>query len=790
MTDLIQVAKDNLRLPSAILPEENEVLTYEHMGALTYAVAHCVKAAGECVGQAQLSIDKTGDFYVEEVSDLGISDLVSRFPAPGGMKKDEYSNDGSLKSELLVHESRRQDVQHSMASYQSIQASLERVSFLDPGHRSPAEERSTEHMEEALQVNEMRRASEPDNTNPARGMRLSSVERSHKRTQAGSMDVELGSKRSYESVFFSGQHLSSQTERSSKRHHFSRPYLTPISTHSPFYLRQDASKASNPAEGSRTGALAKPEFTTTTKYGNAAVVDDEHGFASAGTHKTSFSSYWESDLSDGTSGLSTGVTTPERPVFISPAAALSKPHPSDERDEHQATIEYDGDSSNAKPIKNTFKHELLYGKDDQVIGGSLSALVECLTIPDSTPDSTLVSTFHLTFRQFTTAVELANALIDRFQSVSGIASFARTAQFRVANVFKSWLESYWRKDCDSAALPIISRFATEQLQKVLPGVGERLVTLAATVSAANSPTVPRQLSSLGNTNVAMGQQSRPASPTPHHALSNSQIISLKNWKQSGHNVHVLDVDPLELARQLTLEASRLFRSIVPEELLAQEWTKKSQSISDNVKAMIRSTTNLTLWVSQSILAGEEVKRRSVILKHWVKVANFCLELRNYDSLMAIMGALDSASIARMKRTWDCLSVKTRALVETLRAVVDTSRNYAGLRHRLQTDSSPCIPFLGIYLTDLTFVNAGNPATRRLSNGMEVINFDKHIKTAKLISDIQRLQQMAYNLNPVQELQAWIGHHTERMELQALSIRDGKEGIQDQHYTRSLVLEPR
>lgn len=793
MTALIQAARDNFQFPSALVPEDSEVLTYEHMGALTYAVAHCVKAAGECVGQAQLTLDKIGDFYVEDVDDLGISDLVSRFPAPRGMKKGEQSDDdaGPLKSELLIYESRRQDAQYSLASYQNIQDSLERLSLPGTSYPSSAEERSTEYMEEVWHVSEMRRASEgsADNTYISSGFGFSSQGRT--RDDPRILEMELGSKRSYENVFSLSQTSSSQAERPPRRHHFSRPYLTPISTQSPYYFRQDAMATSNSTEGPRTGSMFTTEISVTSDPDNATVTDDDdHAIPSASTHNTSFSSHWESDLGGGISGLSSRVTTPDRQPFVSPAAALSKHYPGQNENERQTAIGNDGNEPAAKPLATTFKHELLYGRDGQVIGGSLPALVECLTIHDSTPDSVLVSTFYLTFRQFTTAVELANALIDRFQSVSGNATFAGTVQLRVANVFKSWLESYWRRDCDSAALHIISSFATEQLQQVLPGVGGRLMTLAANVSAANSPSVPRQLSSLGNTNLSIGQQSHPASPTPHHTLSNSQIIGLKNWKQFGHDVYVLGIEPLELARQLTLDVSRLFRSVMPEELLAQEWTKKTESISVNVKAMIKSATNLTFWVSESILSYGEVRRRSVILKHWVKVANFCLELRNYDTLMAIMGALDSASIARLKKTWDCISAKTKAVVETLRTVVDTSRNYAVLRHRLQTDSLPCIPFLGIYLTALTFIDAGNPATRSLGNGMEVINFDKHIKTAKLVSDIQRLQQIPYNLSPIQELQAWIGYNTERMKVQAASIRDGKEGIQDLHYAKSLFLEPR
>jgi hypothetical protein len=190
-------------------------------------------------------------------------------------------------------------------------------------------------------------------------------------------------------------------------------------------------------------------------------------------------------------------------------------------------------------------------------------------------------------------------------------------------------------------------------------------------------------------------------------------------------------------------------------------------------------------VADSILQLEEPKKRAAIIKQWVKIANKCLELNNYDTLMAIICSLNSSMISRLKRTWEVVSQKTKATLETLRGIVDVSRNYAVLRQRLQTHVPPCLPFVGTYLTDLTFVDHGNQPLRSLPTDdgeMTVINFDKHMKTAKIISELQRFQ-IPYRLTEVPELQTW-------MQNELVRVRSNGEKSLQTFYRRSLILEPR
>ena len=112
-----------------------------------------------------------------------------------------------------------------------------------------------------------------------------------------------------------------------------------------------------------------------------------------------------------------------------------------------------------------------------------------------------------------------------------------------------------------------------------------------------------------------------------------------------------------------------------------------------------------------------------------------------------------------------------------------------LRKRLETPTAPCLPFLGVYLTDLTFVIAGNPKRRELPGStsaeggpISVINFDMYMRIAKIISHLQKFQ-MQYNLKPVPEVQAWLEQYLKRM-------REGHDDMVSTFHGRSLAIEPK
>jgi son of sevenless-like protein len=111
----------------------------------------------------------------------------------------------------------------------------------------------------------------------------------------------------------------------------------------------------------------------------------------------------------------------------------------------------------------------------------------------------------------------------------------------------------------------------------------------------------------------------------------------------------------------------------------------------------------------------------------------------------------------------------------LRRLMASTKNFGEYRETLHASNPPCIPFFGVYLTDLVFIEDGIPSIIKKTN---LINFAKRAKTAEVIRDIQQYQNVGYSLQPVPELQDYI-----------LSNMQAAGDVHEM-YDKSLQVEPR
>lgn len=153
-----------------------------------------------------------------------------------------------------------------------------------------------------------------------------------------------------------------------------------------------------------------------------------------------------------------------------------------------------------------------------------------------------------------------------------------------------------------------------------------------------------------------------------------------------------------------------------------------------------------------------------------------MELQNYNTCMAILSAFDNSAIGRLKKTWEQVSSRTTQSLNAIRKVMGSNRNFQEYREMIHSVNPPCIPFLGIYLQDLTFIEDGNPDYLKKSSNL--INFAKQQKSAEVIREIKQFQSPPYIFQYVPEIQDFIKHHL-----------DHSKDV-DFLYERSLELEPR
>ncbi|PNP56927.1 hypothetical protein THARTR1_03074 [Trichoderma harzianum] len=529
------------------------------------------------------------------------------------------------------------------------------------------------------------------------------------------------------------------------------------------------------------------EHQSTVESSSARDQDPHSSFDSmAGSSAGSSTTYMSRDSEVSlVSQTSTRATTPDHTMVPRSQPSISELSTTGSSIHSIPTEE--ADEAESKLLMKTYAHELVFNKEGQVTGGTLPALVERLTTHEATPDATFVSTFFLTFRLFCTPVQLTEALIDRFEYAEESPQTSGPVRLRVYNAFKGWLESHWRDTADREALAIIIPFAEDRLNAVLPSAGSRLLELANRVSGEGA-LVPRLVSSMGKTSTAIGQYVPADLPLPSSIISKGQQNMLQSFKSGSASPTILDFDPLELARQLTIMQMNIFCAILPEELLASQWMKKGGVNAPNVKAMSSLSTDLSNMVAETILHHTELKKRAAVIKQWIKIAQQFLELNNYDGLMSIICTLNSSTISRLRKTWDTISQKRKDSLRQLQDIVEPAQNNKVLRAKLQNHVPPCLPFLGMYLTDLTFVDIGNASTKQVTEGdsaegLTVVNFDKHTRTAKIIGELQRFQ-IPYRLTELPDMQEWLS-------AQFQLIREGDQGnVQVTYYRKSLLLEPR
>lgn len=366
----------------------------------------------------------------------------------------------------------------------------------------------------------------------------------------------------------------------------------------------------------------------------------------------------------------------------------------------------------------------------EIVAATIDRAIERLTY-EKYPYPKLVSSFMLCYRQYTTPDGLFSLLLKRFdieppagQSPMALTEWQTRVQIpvrlRVFNLLKIWIEVHFYDFVADANLLV------------------RLRTFVAGPLTAHNKTLAEQL-----VKMLTRQESTVNMDAP--LTSSKPKPPLPAKKPGAKKLRTNDIDPAEMARQFTIQDFNLFRRIPLQEFLS--WAKLSGSSRANVPniaAVVAQFNTLSSFVKAEIVVEEKLRNRAAMIARWITVADECLSLNNLNSVVAILGSLEDVAIYRLRKSWKLVPPRVLQRYEDLKPYVDARANYSRLRNFVRTCTPPLVPYLGSYLTELTFIEDGK---RDLLDGV-LMNCEKMRMINDIVMELRQYQVAKYNLNVV------------------------------------------
>ena len=360
---------------------------------------------------------------------------------------------------------------------------------------------------------------------------------------------------------------------------------------------------------------------------------------------------------------------------------------------------------------------------------TLNKLVEELTTAEKV-DTEFLHAFLLTYQSFTTPFVFLNKLIQRFNVPPERYQHMSQEEFelhirdpirvRVVNVLRKWIEVGFEELSEE----VLSR-VTEFGQMIS---GEKNTqALGAILNGALRKAKGRR---------AHFVQFDQAPPPPKKILGGRSLYD--------ESLTILDIDEEEIARQISIVDFNHFRAIKPPELLNQAWAKpKLQYRARNVLKMISWFNHISKLTSYLILSTEDLKKRGRVVSKLITIAKFCRQYNNFGAVMGIIAGFNNAAILRLKVTMAQVPKKSLEIRQELEDLMGSGNSYRAYRTAMRDANPPLIPYMGVHLSDLTFIDEGNP-----DKIGKLVNFGKRKLVSKVIAGLQQYQASPYNLDTV------------------------------------------
>ncbi|XP_009461822.1 PREDICTED: ral guanine nucleotide dissociation stimulator-like 1 isoform X2 [Nipponia nippon] len=403
--------------------------------------------------------------------------------------------------------------------------------------------------------------------------------------------------------------------------------------------------------------------------------------------------------------------------------------------------------------------------------GTLDKLVENLLTAFGDNDFTYISIFLSTYRAFASTKDVLELLLDRFgiletssceevgsQNSSESKTVLRTA---IASILRAWLDQCSEDFREPPDYPCLLKLL-DYLKRNIPG---------------SDPERRAQnlLEQFQNQEVENDDGFHNTSPCNLYDEEELEISSSEEFSVFQEDL---------VAEQLTYMDAKLFKKVVPYHCLGCIWSRRDKKENKHLAPTIRATISqfnaVTKCVVSTILKSKELKtqQRAKIIEKWIHIAHECRILKNFSSLRAIISALQSNSIYRLKKAWACVPKDIMLMFEELSYIFSDHDNYLTSRELLMKEGTSKFANL-----DSSVKENQKRTQRRLQLQKDMgglINFEKRRREFEVIAQIKLLQSAcnSYCMTPDQKFIQWFRTQQHLTEEESYSLSREVEAAAD------------
>ncbi|OHT17539.1 hypothetical protein TRFO_02595 [Tritrichomonas foetus] len=191
----------------------------------------------------------------------------------------------------------------------------------------------------------------------------------------------------------------------------------------------------------------------------------------------------------------------------------------------------------------------------------------------------------------------------------------------------------------------------------------------------------------------------------------------------------LNVDPSVLANHFMYIDLEMMHKLQRREFVHDNW-KTRPELSTNINSMIERFNEVSAFIATTILVDSE-RQRVKFITFWINVMDTARKNKNYHLLAEIDAALNCLPIRRLKSSWKQVN---QHILEKYNQLKNFFNN-KDFKNEMIESPEITMPFLGLFLSELSQTFDDEPLKRPLPSGSDGYNMGLHRKYYSIVENI-------------------------------------------------------